>query len=251
MSPGPLVEMRGVAKSFGGVHAVEDVSLDLYPGEVVGLLGHNGAGKSTLMKMLSGAHPIEAGEIRFDGRVVAIRRPSDARALGIEALYQTLALADNLDAAANVFLGRERLTRIGALDEARMESEAREVIRRINPNFRDVREPVRSLSGGERQSVAIARAINFDVRVLIMDEPTASLGPEETRMVGDLVRRLKEEGIGIFLVSHDLHDMFELADRVVIMKNGRLVGTRRVAETTQDEVLAMIILGLPATDARE
>ncbi len=251
MNAGPLVEMRGVTKSFGGVHAVEDVSLELYPGEVVGLLGHNGAGKSTLMKMLSGAYPIEGGEIRFDGRVVEIRRPSDARALGIEALYQTLALADNLDAAANVFLGRERLTWIGALDEVRMESEAREVIRRINPNFRDVREPVRSLSGGERQSVAIARAITFDARVLIMDEPTASLGPEETRMVADLVRRLKEEGMGIFLVSHDLHGVFDLSDRVVIMKNGRLVGTRRVAETTQDEVLAMIILGLPVTGARK
>jgi len=239
----PLVEMRHVSISFGGIKAVDDVSVDLYPGEVVGLLGHNGAGKSTLIKILSGAYPAESGEIYVNGAKVHIGRPSDAKAYGIETIYQTLALADNVDAAANIFLGRELLTRWGTLDDAAMESQTRKVMARLNPHFQRFKEPVRALSGGQRQSVAIARAIHFDARILIMDEPTAALGPAETKQVGELTLSLKSDGIGIFLISHDIHDVFDLADRVYVMKNGKLVGSARVADVTKDEVLGMIILG--------
>jgi D-xylose transport system ATP-binding protein len=243
MSPTPLVEMLHVGKRFGGVRAVEDVSIDLRRGEVVGVLGHNGAGKTTLMKTLSGAQPLDTGEIRIAGARVALRTPRDARAHGIETLYQTLALADNLDAPANMFLGRERLTAYGTLDDDAMESATRAVMRRLNPSFSRFREPVKNLSGGERQSVAIARAIQFDARILILDEPTAALGPQETQMVHDLIRRSKADGLGIFLVSHDLHDVFDLADRVAVLKNGRLVGTCGTADVSKDDVLAMIIAG--------
>jgi len=240
-----LIEMRGVSKRFGGVHAVERVDLALRAGEVVGVLGHNGAGKSTLMKTLSGALPADEGEILVAGRSVAIRSPRDARRLGIEALYQGLALADNLGAAANLFLGRELLTRWRTLDDHAMERAAGGVLARVNPALRDLRRPVRQLSGGERQSIAIARAIYFQARVLIMDEPTAALGPAETRRVAGQIRRLAEEGIGIFLVSHDLHGAFELSDRIAVMKNGSLVACCSTTEVGRDEVLAMMITGEP------
>ncbi len=169
----PLVEMRNIRVSFGGVHAVDGVSVDLQAGEVVGLVGGNGAGKSTLIRALSGAHPPDEGEIYVDGQKVSITSPQDARNLGIETIYQTLALADNEDAAANLFLGRELTTRLGSLDDAAMESATREVIGRLNPKFKNFKVPVASLSGGQRQSVAIARAVHFNARILIMDEPTA------------------------------------------------------------------------------
>lgn len=239
----PLVDMRNIAISFGGIRAVDDVSIDLYPGEVVGLLGHNGAGKSTLIKILSGAYPMDAGEIFVDGKPVNINNPRDAKDLGIETIYQTLALADNVDAAANLFLGRELKTRWGTLDDAAMESACRQVMGRLNPNFQRFKDPVKSLSGGQRQSVAIARALYFNARILIMDEPTAALGPQETSQVAELIKHLKSEGIGIFLISHDIHDVFDLSDRVSVMKNGKLVGTASVDVVTKDEVLGMIILG--------
>ncbi len=239
----PLVEMRDISLAFGGIKAVDGVSLDLREGEVVGLLGHNGAGKSTLIKVLSGAYRADHGEILVRGEPATITTPRDAKSHGIETIYQTLALADNIDAAANIFLGREKLTPWGTLDDAAMESDARKVMGRLNPHFRRFKEPVRALSGGQRQSVAIARAIYFDARILIMDEPTAALGPAETKQVGDLVLQLKREGIGIFLISHDIHDVFDLADRVYVMKNGKLVGQARVSEVTKDEVLGMIIMG--------
>lgn len=239
----PLVEMRDISIAFGGIKAVDSVSVDLHAGEVVALLGHNGAGKSTLIKILSGAYPADAGEIRVRGAPARIASPRDAKTYGIETIYQTLALADNVDAAANVFLGREIVTRWGTLDDAAMESQTRQVMARLNPHFRRFKEPVRALSGGQRQSVAIARAIYFDAKILIMDEPTAALGPAETKQVGELVLELKRQGIGIFLISHDIHDVFDLADRVSVMKNGRLVGTARVEDVTKDEVLGMIILG--------
>lgn len=239
----PLVDMRNISIAFGGIKAVDNVSIDLYPGEVVGLLGHNGAGKSTLIKILSGAYPMDAGEIRVDGKVVDINNPRDAKDLGIETIYQTLALADNVDAAANLFLGRELLTRWGTLDDAAMESACRQVMGRLNPNFQRFKDPVKSLSGGQRQSVAIARALYFNARILIMDEPTAALGPQETAQVAELIKRLKSEGIGIFLISHDLHDVFDLSDRVSVMKNGKLVGTAAVDTVSKDDVLGMIILG--------
>ena len=239
----PLVEMNDISISFGGIRAVDRASIDLYPGEVVGLLGHNGAGKSTLIKILSGAYKRDAGQIRINGEDAAINNPRDAKAYGIETIYQQLAVADNVDAAANLFLGREITTPIGTLDDAAMESKAREVMGRLNPNFRRFKEPVKALSGGQRQSVAIARAILFNARILIMDEPTAALGPQETAQVGDLIRQLKSDGIGIFLISHDIHDVFDLADRVVVMKNGQVVGSARTEDVTKDEVLGMIILG--------
>lgn len=244
----PLVEMRRVSKSFGGVHAVERADLEIGGGEVVGLLGHNGAGKSTLMALLAGALPLDEGEIRIEGKEVRIESPRDARALGIETLYQNLALADNLPAAANLFLGRERRNRLGLLDETAMERIAREVVHRINPRFSDFRSPVARLSGGERQSIALARAIHFEARLLILDEPTAALGPQETRQVGDLVRRLRDAGLGIVLVSHDLHDVFALSDRLVVMKSGRVIATRRAGEISRDALLELIIAGEPRDD---
>ncbi|WP_417524924.1 ATP-binding cassette domain-containing protein [Marinovum sp.] len=247
MSQTPLVEMTGIEKHFGGVRAVDHVSIDLYPGEVVGVLGHNGAGKSCLMRILAGAMIPNEGEIRVNGQVVSFADPNDAREAGIETIYQTLALADHLDAPSNLFLGRELKTRLGNLDDARMLAEARKVLARLNPNFKNLQDPVSSLSGGQRQVIAIARAIYFDTKVLIMDEPTAALGPSETAMVADLIRQLQSEGIGILLVSHDMHDVFDLCDRVVVMNKGRLVGAHRIDEVTKDDVLSLIVKGeLPA-----
>ena len=241
--PLPLVEMKDVSIAFGGIKAVDRASIELYPGEVVGLLGHNGAGKSTLIKVLSGAYKRDGGDILINGEEAVINNPRDAKKYGIETIYQTLALADNVDAAANLFLGRELRTRWGTLDDVAMEAQARRVMGRLNPNFRRFKDPVKSLSGGQRQSVAIARAIHFNARILIMDEPTAALGPQETKQVGDLIKQLKAEGIGIFLISHDIHDVFDLADRVTVMKNGQVVGAGPVTAMTKDEVLGMIILG--------
>ena len=239
----PLVEMRNIRVAFGGVHAVDDVSIDLFPGEVVGLVGGNGAGKTTLIKTLSGAHPADSGQILVNGEPVTISSPRDAKPLGIETTYQTLALADNIDAPGNVFLGRELTTRFGNLDDSAMEDATRRVMGRLNPNFKSFVTPVVSLSGGQRQSVAIARAVHFNARILIMDEPTAALGPAETEQVRQLIRQLKTEGLGIFLISHDIHDVYDLADRISVMLQGRLVGTVNRDDVTVDEVLAMIILG--------
>src|ERR1700729_128996 len=242
-TPAPLVEMRDVSIAFGGIKAVDHASIDLHPGEVVGLLGHNGAGKSTLIKVLSGAYKRDGGEILINGEEAHIANPRDAKKYGIETIYQTLALADNVDAAANLFLGRELRTRWGTLDDVAMEAQARQVMGRLNPHFQRFKDPVRALSGGQRQSVAIARAILFNAQILIMDEPTAALGPQETTQVGELIRQLKAEGLGIFLISHDIHDVFDLADRICVMKNGTVVGTARIGDVTKDEVLGMIILG--------
>jgi D-xylose transport system ATP-binding protein len=247
----PLVEMRNIRVAFGGVHAVDGVSVNLFPGEVVALVGGNGAGKSTLIKTLSGAHPADSGEIFIDGSPVTIHSPIDAKRLGIETIYQTLALADNIDAPGNVFLGRELRTRFGSLDDSAMEDATRKVMARLNPKFLNFKAAVRSLSGGQRQSVAIGRAVHFNARILIMDEPTASLGPAETAQVGALIRQLKEEGLGIFLISHDIHDVFDLSDRISVMLTGKLVGTVNKNEVTKDDVLGMIIMGkLPGQISR-
>jgi D-xylose transport system ATP-binding protein len=238
----PLVEMRDISIAFGGIKAVDHVSIDLYPGEVVGLLGHNGAGKSTLIKILAGAYQADHGEVFINGARAEIRNPRDARAYNIETIYQTLALADNLDAASNLFLGREMMRR-GLVDDARMEAEARKIMGRLNPNFRKFNVPVSALSGGQRQSVAIARAVYFNARILIMDEPTAALGPHETQMVAELIQELKAQGLGIFLIEHDIHNVMKLCDRASVMKNGQLVGTVNVGDVTDDDILGMIILG--------
>lgn len=247
----PLVEMRGINVAFGGVHAVRDVTIDLFAGEVVGLVGGNGAGKSTLMRVLSGAHAADSGEIHVNGEVVSIRNPRDAKALNIETIYQTLALADNIDAPGNLFLGREKTTSLGSLDDSSMEAETRKVMGRLNPNFTRFKLPVMSLSGGQRQAVAIARAVYFNARILIMDEPTAALGPAETAQVRNLVRQLKDEGIGIFLISHDIHDVFDLSDRISVMYHGRVVDTVSKNDVTPDDVLGMIILGKKPDEVTE
>ena len=239
----PLVAMRDICVAFGGVHAVQNVTIDLKPGEVVGLVGGNGAGKTTLIRCLSGAHPADSGEIILSGQPVSIPNPRAAKALGVETIYQNLALAENVDASANFFLGRELKTRMGSLDDAAMESATRKVLARLNPNFKNFKTPVMSLSGGQRQAIAIGRAIHFNARILIMDEPTAALGPAETAQVRELIKQLKSEGIGIFLISHDIHDVFDLADRISVMLHGKLVGTVNKSEVTTDEVLGMIIMG--------
>ncbi len=239
----PLVELNDISIAFGGIKAVDHVSVDLYPGEVVGLLGHNGAGKSTLIKCLSGAYRMDSGEIRINGAPATINNPRDARAYNIETIYQTLALADNLDASANLFLGRELTSVTGLVNDAAMEAETRKIMGRLNPNFQKFAAPVAALSGGQRQSVAIARAVYFNAKILIMDEPTAALGPQETQMVADLIKELKKDGLGIFLIDHDVHQVKALCDRAAVMKNGKLVGVVKVDEVTTDDLLAMIIAG--------
>ncbi|ALI54201.1 ATP-binding cassette domain-containing protein [Celeribacter marinus] len=239
----PLVEMRDISIAFGGIKAVDNVSITLHAGEVVGLLGHNGAGKSTLIKCLSGAYHMDAGEIFIDGEKAEIRNTRDARKYNVETIYQTLALADNLDASSNLFLGRELVSPMGFVDEGAMEAETRSIMARLNPNFKKFSDPVSALSGGQRQSVAIARAVYFNARILIMDEPTAALGPHETQMVAELIQELKRQGLGIFLIEHDIHNVMKLCDRAMVMKNGQAVGTVNVDEVTDDDILGMIIMG--------
>lgn len=243
MSEAPLIELRNVSKSFGGVRAVDGVSLTLKRGEILGLLGHNGAGKTTLIKMLSGVFPADQGEFYVRGERVEIRSTKDAKDLGIETIYQTLALSENLDSVANLFLGREKKLFLSFMDEIAMERAARDVLDRMKLQLPGLNKLVSNLSGGQRQAIAIARAIYFDAEVLIMDEPTAALGPEETRRVGDIIRELAGQGIGIVLISHDIHDVFQLADRLLVMRNGRMVGTVPTLDVTEDEALAMIIAG--------
>jgi D-xylose transport system ATP-binding protein len=247
----PLAELRDIRVAFGGVHAVDGVTVDLYPGEVVALVGGNGAGKTTLIKALSGAHKADSGQIFLDGEPVTINNPRDARLLGVETIYQTLALADNIDAPSNIFLGRELRSRFGTLDDTAMEDATRKLMARLNPRFKNFKVPVASLSGGQRQSVAIARAVHFNARILIMDEPTAALGPAETEEVRQLIRQLRTEGLGIFLISHDIHDVFDLSDRISVMLQGKLVGTVNKADVTQDQVLAMIIAGKRPDDVTQ
>jgi D-xylose transport system ATP-binding protein len=247
----PLVQMRNIRVAFGGVHAVDGCDISLFPGEVVALVGGNGAGKTTLIKTLSGAHKADSGEIYINGQQVLINTPSDAKDLGIETTYQTLALAENIDAPGNMFLGRELLTGWKTLNDTAMEDATRTVMSRLNPMFENFRTPVESLSGGQRQAVAIARAVYFNARILIMDEPTAALGPGETAQVGNLILQLKDEGVGIFLISHDIHGVFDLADRITVMLQGKMVGTVNKKDVTKDEVLAMIIMGKLPGEATE
>ena len=242
-----ILETKGLTKHYGGVHALEGADFQLEHGEHVAIMGDNGAGKSTFVRQITGVEQRTRGEVIFDGQPVNFAGPLDAREAGIETVFQTLALADHLDAPANLFLGRELKTRFGNLDDARMLEESRKVLARLNPNFKNLTDPVSSLSGGQRQVIAIARAIYFDTKVLIMDEPTAALGPSETAMVADLIRQLQAEGIGILLVSHDMHDVFDLCNRVVVMNKGRLVGAHGIDEVSKDDVLSLIVKGeLPA-----
>ncbi len=242
----PLVAVQGIAKNFGGVHALVSVDLSIATGEVVALVGHNGAGKSVLVQILSGVFQPTQGTIRINGQDVNLPNPIAARHHGIETIYQTLALADNLDAPSNFFLGREIRKAFGFLDKKAMLQQAAEAVERLNPNFTDIERPVREMSGGQRQAIAIARAIHFNVRLLIMDEPTAALGPHETAQVEDLIRRLKGQGIAILLVSHDVRSVINLAGRICVLKNGHLVGEVNAANATEDSVVDMIVRGTRA-----
>lgn len=239
----PLIVLHDIAKSFGGVRAVNGVDLTVAPGEVVALVGHNGAGKSVLVQIISGVFPPTSGTMLVAGRHVQFQSPADARRHGIEAIFQTLALADNLDAPANFFLGRELRTRFGFLDKRRMRDEALASLTALNPEMEDIERPVRQMSGGQRQAIAIARAIHFDVKLLVMDEPTAALGPHETAQVGALIERLRAKGIGILLISHDVRDVMRLADRIVVMKSGQIAGELMARETSEDAVVDLIVRG--------
>ncbi|BBE73522.1 ATP-binding cassette domain-containing protein [Oharaeibacter diazotrophicus] len=243
----PILEVRGVAKRFGGVQALKDVSMRLMPGECVALAGDNGAGKSTLIKTISGVYQPDEGEIRFAGQPVHFPTPEAARGHGIETIYQDLALADNLTIGANIFLGREPMRKIlgvlPVIDRAKMAEAARETMARLDFHVNRLDAPVGRFSGGQRQAVAIGRAIYWKARVLIMDEPTAALGVPEQRKVVQLVRTLKSQGQGIIFISHNLQDIFAVADRIVVLRRGQLAGERRIAETNHDEVVKLMVGG--------
>jgi ABC-type glutathione transport system ATPase component len=249
---GPLLEARNLSKRFGGVQALQKVSFDLRPGEVLALAGDNGAGKSTLIKCISGVHAPDEGEILYKGKPVALANPREARNLGIETIYQDLALADNLDVGANVFLGREpRIRRLGvlpAIDRRRMRQAAREVLQTLEIELPrgKLTQPVRTLSGGQRQAVAIGRAIYWQAEVLIMDEPTAALGVPEQRKVRELIARLKQQKVGIIFISHNLVDIFAVADRILVLRRGVAAGERRTSETDHDEIVRLMIGAEPA-----
>ncbi|GGO38798.1 ABC transporter ATP-binding protein [Streptomyces lasiicapitis] len=239
MSATPVLALRGVSKRFGAVQALTDVDLEIRTGEVVALVGDNGAGKSTLVKTISGVHPIDEGAIEWEGRTVRIGRPHDAQNLGVATVYQDLALCDNLDVVANLFLGSE-LKSASVLDEIKMEKRARELLDTLSIRIPSVRIPVAALSGGQRQVVAIARALVGDPKVVILDEPTAALGVEQTAQVLDLVERLRERGHGVILISHNMADVQAVADRVAVLRLGRNNGVFTVADTTPEEVIAAI-----------
>ncbi|MGH3803403.1 MAG: ATP-binding cassette domain-containing protein [Pseudonocardiaceae bacterium] len=239
----PILELSKINKSFGPVHVLYDVDFTVRPGEVTALVGDNGAGKSTLVKCIAGIYPMDSGEVRFNGEAIKINGPKDASALGIEVVYQDLALADNLDIVQNMFLGRER-GKSWALDEASMEQSARDTLATLSVRtVKSVRTPVGSLSGGQRQTVAIAKSVLWDSKVVLLDEPTAALGVAQTRQVLDLVRRLAEQGLGVVLISHNLSDVFEVSDRVAILYLGRLVADLPIKDLTQTQVVELITAG--------
>lgn len=243
MGEEPAVELAQIVKNFGGIRALDGVSLSIFPGEVVALVGHNGAGKSVLVQIVSGVFSADEGVIRVGGQVVHFRTPADARNAAIETIYQTLALADNLDAPANFFLGRELRKAFGFLDKKQMVKVAANALAALNPEFIEIERPVRLMSGGQRQAIAIARAVHFNAKCLIMDEPTAALGPHETAQVGKLILRLRDKGLGILLVSHDVRDVIQLADRIAILKSGLLVDIVKAADANEDDIVDMIIRG--------
>ncbi|MET0448960.1 MAG: ATP-binding cassette domain-containing protein [Aeromicrobium sp.] len=239
----PLLELRGVNKSFGVVHVLHDVDLAIYPGQVTALVGDNGAGKSTLVKTVAGIYPADSGEYLFDGKPVHVHGPKDASALGIEIVYQDLALCENLDIVENMFLGREKVNGI-VLDETTMESKAREALKSLSVRtVKSVRQSVSSLSGGQRQTVAIAKTVLWNSKVVLLDEPTAALGVAQTRQVLDLVRRLADSGVGVLLISHNLTDVFEVADRITALYLGRVAADVAVKDVTSRQVVELITTG--------
>jgi D-xylose transport system ATP-binding protein len=239
----PLLELIGINKSFGPVHVLHDVDFTVRAGEVTALVGDNGAGKSTLIKCVAGIYPMDSGQVLFRGKNVTIHSPKEAADLGIEVVYQDLALADNLDVVQNMFLGRERGSR-WLMDEASMEKAARETLASLSVRtVKSVRTRVKQLSGGQRQTVAIAKAVLWDSKVVLLDEPTAALGVAQTRQVLDLVRRLAEQGLGVVLISHNMADVFEVADRISTLYLGRLVADLPAKETTHSQVVELITAG--------
>jgi len=244
MAETPLLELKKVSKHFGAVQALTLVDFTSQVGEVMALVGDNGAGKSTLIKGIAGIYSFDGGEIYFDGQPVNIHGPRDSAALGIEVVYQDLALADNLDVVANMFLGRERVLPFWRLDETSMEQACLETLDSLSvTTIRSVRQPVASLSGGQRQSIAVAKAVMWNSRLVILDEPTAALGVAQTRQVLDLVRRLADKGLAVVIISHNLHDIFEVADRITVLRLGQKVAEFVAKETTQQEVVHAITAG--------
>jgi len=242
----PLLELRGVSKNFGSVQALTDVDFDVRAGEVMALVGDNGAGKSTLIKCIAGIHGYDHGEITFAGEPVHIHGPKDAAKLGIEVVYQDLALCDNLDVVQNMYLGRETRDRLFRLNESAMEQRTLETLQSLAvTTIRSVRQPVASLSGGQRQSVAVAKAVQWNSRLVILDEPTAALGVAQTRQVLDLVKRLADRGLAVVLISHNLHDVFEVATRITVLRLGRDIVVYERDKTTQQEVVQAITAGVP------
>jgi D-xylose transport system ATP-binding protein len=240
----PILELRGVSKAFGAVQALYEVDFHVANGEVMALVGDNGAGKSTLIKIIAGIYSSDSGEILYNGEPVAIHGPKDAAKLGIEVVYQDLALADNLDVVQNMFLGREETAGFRRLDEVKMERRAKETLETLSVRtIQSVRQTVAGLSGGQRQSVAVAKAVMWNSKVVILDEPTAALGVAQTRQVLDLVRRLGEQGLAVVLVSHNLHDVFEVADSITVLRLGQNVAEFKTKETTQTEVVEAITAG--------
>jgi D-xylose transport system ATP-binding protein len=240
----PVLELKGIGKRFGAVDALTSVDFEVYPSEVVSLVGDNGAGKSTLVKIIAGAHPQDEGVIRFENAEVRIHSPWQATHLGIETVYQDLALCDNLDVVANMFLGRETVSSPRAfqrLSELEMERQALDVLRRLNvTTIRSLRAPVSALSGGQRQSVAISRAVMWNSKVVLLDEPTAALGVAQTHQVLELIKRLRHQGLGVVLISHNLRDVFEVSDRIVVLRLGRRVATFKPSASTPEDVVAAI-----------
>lgn len=242
----PILSIRNMTKRFGGLTAVRNVNWDVYPGEVVGLLGDNGAGKSTLIKCVSGVHQADEGEVFFEGRLSHFARPMDARVQGIETIYQDLALANNLDVSANIFLGREEKKfyvggLVHTLDEQKMLRESRAALESLQIHFPSLTQPIESLSGGQRQAVAIARAIYWDARLMIMDEPTNNLGVPEQQKVLELIRRLRDKGVPVILITHTLPDVFAVADRLMVMHRGRKVTEKKTSETNTHELVQYMV----------
>ena len=244
MSSEPILTVENVSKRFGGTQASSNLSLEVHEGEVLALAGDNGAGKSTLIKMIAGVHPPDTGEIRFRGKTITHRTPQEVRDLGIETIYQDLALADNLDVGVNIFLGRERMKRflgLPVLDRKFMREESKGALKHLGIELNDLRMPVRNLSGGQRQAIAISRAVYWQAKLIIMDEPTAALGVPEQREVKSLIKRLQAEGVAIIFISHNLSDIFEVSDRILVLERGRKAGERLIGQTDEDEVVGMMM----------
>jgi D-xylose transport system ATP-binding protein len=243
---GPILELREITKSFGSVQALTDVDFEVRRGEVMALVGDNGAGKSTLIKCVAGIHPLDSGEVYFDGQPTSIHGPKEAGRLGIEVVYQDLALCDNLDVVQNMYLGREEHDVLQRLKEPVMERRTAETLKSLSvTTIRSTRQQVASLSGGQRQSVAVARAVMWNSKLVILDEPTAALGVSQTEQVLELVKRLAEQGLAVVLISHNLHDIFEVANRITVLRLGRDIGVYEREKTTQQELVEAITAGVP------